>query len=88
MNCAMDPDQTNGDPVETDGKDTCQGDSGGPMTWTNPDTGRVEIVGVVSFGFGCAGGIPGVYAQVTRAITFIKSYVAAAGNYQGGCIPV
>lgn len=55
------------------GKDSCQGDSGGPMTFDD-DEGTRQLVGVVSFGTGCARpSYPGVYARVTSVRSWIKS---------------
>jgi len=53
------------------GKDSCQGDSGGPLIIKGPSSGDDVLVGVVSFGIGCAAQFPGVYSKVSGANGFI-----------------
>merc|ERR1712110_222737 len=58
------------------GVDSCQGDSGGPLTWVDPTTSKVKLIGVVSWGAGCAqAGFPGVYAEVSSALTWVKGII-------------
>jgi len=66
--------------LEEGGIDSCQGDSGGPLTWRD-GAGKWNIIGVVSWGIGCADArFPGVYAEVFKALDWVKSNSQAGGS--------
>ncbi|KAL9888993.1 trypsin-1-like [Glossina fuscipes fuscipes] len=62
--CATDPENL---------RDTCQGDSGGPLVKVM--LGRPYIVGVTSFGVGCASGMPGIYTRVSEYIPWMEKII-------------
>jgi len=70
------------------GKDSCQGDSGGPLIIKDAGGDPTEdaIVGVVSWGYGCADpDYPGVYARVTSQRDWIITTGCSMTNVAGPC---
>jgi hypothetical protein len=59
-----------------DGQDSCQGDSGGPLLIQNGAANRDVLVGLVSWGLGCAlPGFPGIYSRISDQIDWIQSTI-------------
>jgi len=57
------------------GMDSCQGDSGGPLYSVDPETDNMNLVGVVSWGDGCAQPKKyGVYTRVNFYLDWIRNY--------------
>ena len=62
------------------GMDSCQGDSGGPVAVRNAEDTEWLLIGITSWGYGCAqDGYPGVYTKVSNYINWIN-------NNTDGCI--
>ncbi|XP_044315898.1 CLIP domain-containing serine protease 2 isoform X2 [Drosophila rhopaloa] len=58
------------------GKDACEGDGGAPLACPlQSDPKRYEQAGIVNFGYGCGGTIPGVYTDVSKMIGWIKEQI-------------
>ncbi|XP_066262338.1 transmembrane protease serine 9-like [Euwallacea similis] len=56
----------------TPDKDACQSDSGGPLFWQNfHNMKKLFLVGVISYGVGCASSSPGVHTRVTSFLNWI-----------------
>ncbi|CAK1556368.1 unnamed protein product [Leptosia nina] len=55
--------------------DTCQGDSGGPLQALTEQDGNYRLIGVTSFGRGCASTVPGVYTRVSEYLDWIEEIV-------------
>ena len=67
MNSAMTPDMLCAG-LKEGGKDACQGDSGGPLVASDPGMeNSMSLIGVVSWGYGCAGvDALGIYSEVSH----------------------
>ncbi|KAG5895347.1 hypothetical protein JTB14_003144 [Gonioctena quinquepunctata] len=61
-------------------KDACQSDSGGPLLWMDTSRRRLQLVGIISYGLGCASDLPGINTRVTSYISWIVSRTTDA-NY-------
>eukprot|EP00980_Cylindrotheca_fusiformis_P031607 scaffold26676_cov137-Cylindrotheca_fusiformis.AAC.5 len=58
------------------GQDTCSGDSGGPLIIDGGSADKDILVGIVSWGFGCAiPAFPGVYSRVSHEVEWIRQTI-------------
>lgn len=64
----------------TGSTDACQGDSGGPLIYKDDNPARDVLIGVVSWGIGCADGLPGVYAKVGSVSRWITRVIGRHGD--------
>lgn len=61
--------------------DTCQGDSGGPLLMFNSNN-VWEIVGITSYGYGCARvNYPGVYTRVAAYQSWINMTISRSSHH-------
>ena len=63
------------------GKDTCQGDSGGPLFIPGKNAESDVLVGLVSFGEGCARkNVPAGYSNIPKFSEWINSQLTKLEN--------
>ena len=92
MNSHMTPDMLCAGLMEG-GKDACQGDSGGPLVASDPAMqGCMSLIGVVSWGFGCAGpDALGIYAEVSHFTSWLNQQMpdlnTCPSKYSSGSTP-
>jgi len=61
-------------------KDACLGDGGGPLIKRGVNAENDVVVGITSFGVGCATEVPGVFARVSNKYDWIKKNVEKNGS--------
>mmetsp|Transcript_16729 Transcript_16729/g.24240 ORF Transcript_16729/g.24240 Transcript_16729/m.24240 type:complete len:497 (-) Transcript_16729:170-1660(-) len=64
-------------------KDSCFGDSGGPLVVSGGDAGSDVLIGLTSYGKGCAQlGSPGVYTRISGYEDWIKTRVCQFSDFK------
>ena len=48
------------------------------MTWIDPRTSKVKLIGVVSWGSCGKAGYPGVYAEVAKVMDWVQKVIEAS----------
>ncbi|OQR78646.1 hypothetical protein BIW11_00270 [Tropilaelaps mercedesae] len=62
--------------LSSGGKDSCEGDSGGPLVLKDEDSGAWNLIGIISWGIGCAlPNQPGVYTRITKFSDWMKQII-------------
>jgi trypsin len=58
------------------GEDSCQGDSGGPLILSGGTSSQDVMVGIISWGFGCAlENFPGVYSRISSRTDWLRNNI-------------
>jgi trypsin len=64
------------------GKDSCFGDSGGPIVISGGNPAEDVVVGITSWGYGCAlSNFPGVYTRVSSYADWIQTRLCTYSDY-------
>lgn len=63
------------------GKDSCNGDSGSPLIARGSSPEEDIQVGIVSWGFECAGPIPGIYSRLSHASEWIRLEICRHSDF-------
>ena len=66
----------------TPGNSACTGDLGGPLVTFDPIDQALVLIGVASWGKGCAEGFPGVYAKIShfKALEWIEKEIGKSNG--------
>ncbi|CAF0825544.1 unnamed protein product [Adineta steineri] len=63
--------------IQGGGRDTCQGDSGGPLVYQARKSDQWVLVGITSYGAGCARvNYPGIYTKVSAYLSWIQQVIS------------
>lgn len=66
------------------GKDSCSGDSGSPLIARGDSPENDIQFGIVSWGFTCAGPIPGIYSRTSSSYNWIRSKICSHSDFLPG----
>ena len=49
----------------------CHGDSGGPLMRQDMETGNIQVIGIITNGFGCSSVVPNSFTKVSKHVPWI-----------------